>query len=52
MHLLRHSNFKNYSPIRSAPIITIIFYLTAAIGGSGQLCAGCYEYTEEEKKIT
>lgn len=40
---------KNYSPIRNAPIITIICYLTAVIGGSGQLCAGCYECIEEEK---
>lgn len=42
--------FKNHSPIRNAPIITIICYLTAVIGGSGQLCAGYYEYIEKEEE--
>lgn len=42
--------FKNYSPIRNAPNITIICYWTAVIGGSGQLCAGCYEHIEEEEE--
>lgn len=46
----RALKFKNYSPIRNAPIITIICYLTAVIGGSRQLCAECYEYIEEEEK--
>lgn len=42
--------FENCSLIRYAPVVTIICYLTAVIEGSGQLCAGCHEYTKQEEK--